>query len=160
MHSRGRDVERLRRVSEADAIHAESINCPATACSWREVKGRNSRHVLAGHKRACCFFAGQYEPTGSGSAVDFGTFCDGVREEDDGSIADMDGSVVVHEDLHEDYIIQRTVQGTVPVVKKKNIKNECVFWIISKTMKGKNLRCQLSRTKIWILKRRALLLVT
>ena len=119
MHSRGRDVERLRRVSEADAIHAECINCPATACSWREVKGPNSRHVLAGHKRACCFFAGQYEPTGSGSAVDFGTFCDGVREEDDGSIADMDGSVVVHEDLHEDYIIQRTVQGTVPVVEKK-----------------------------------------
>ena len=61
--------------------------------SWREVKGPNSRLVLAGHKRACCFFAGQYEQTGLGTAVDFGTFCDGVREEDDGSI------VVVHEPL-------------------------------------------------------------
>ena len=148
MHSRGRDVDRLQRVFDADAINAECINCPAVYCSWREVKCPNSRYVLAGHKRACSFLVAQYEQTELGNSVDFGNFCDGAREEDDGSIADMDGPVVVHEDVHADYIIQRTVQGTVPVVEKKNIKNECVFWIISNTMKAENLRCQLLRTKI------------
>ena len=105
MHSRGRDVERLRRVSEADAIHAECINCPATACSWREVKGPNSRHVLAGHIRACSFFAAEYEQTELGSAVDFGTFCDGVREEDDGSIADMDGPIILFKELFKELFL-------------------------------------------------------